>query len=364
MIRVTANLAWLVPGHVGGSEEYAVRLLEAVIEHGPGDVDLRIVGSAALRETHPGLARVPFDVVPGPTGQRAYRVLAESTAVHRFTRGADVVHHFGGRVPARRHGNDVVTIHDLQPLHLPQNFSLVKRRYLAWALPRSARAARLICTPSQWVGDNVTAAFDVEPTRVRVVPSTHSTGTSVDAGLADSLGSGPVVLYPAVTHPHKNHETLLDAADELERRHRGLVVVLTGAAGRAEGAVAARVARSRVRVLRPGRVAEPVLRGLLRRADVVAFPSRYEGFGLPVLEAMHEGTPVVAADATALPEVVGDAAVLVSPDDSDEWVATIDSLLTDVSLAGRLVADGHRRVAVYSPVAAAGRLVEAWRSIA
>ena len=117
MIRVTANLAWLVPGRVGGSEEYTVRLLSAVIDAAPADIELR-------RDRFPGAVLGPSRCSPrsnaccsagrctsGRGGSQSSR--RPSTA---HTRGADVVHHFGGRVPARHHGRDVVTIHDLQPL--------------------------------------------------------------------------------------------------------------------------------------------------------------------------------------------------------------------------------------------------------
>ncbi len=165
-----------------------------------------------------------------------------------------------------------------------------------------------------------------------------------------------------MTHPHKNHGVLLDAVDRLVADHPGLVLVLTGAAGRADEAVAARIARSRAEVVRPGRVSSSVLRGLLRRADVLAFPSSYEGFGLPVLEAMRVETPVVAADATALPEVVGDAAVLVDPGDPDAWASAIDEVLTEPATRERLNEAGQRRVEHYAPGAAAARLLDVWRS--
>ncbi|MEZ5165602.1 MAG: glycosyltransferase family 1 protein [Acidimicrobiales bacterium] len=362
MIRVTANLAWLVPGGVGGSEEYTIRLLRAVIQSAPADIELRIVGSADLRATYPELGEVPYSVIPGPLGSRPYRVVAESTLGYARTAGADVVHHFGGRVPTRRHGNDIVTIHDLQPLDMPENFSFVKRHYLQWALPRSVRAARAICVPSHWVAASVVQHFGIDPDRVRAVSSTWDQAAPAPSSLPEV--AGPVVLYPAMTHPHKNHLVLLEAVDRLGASHPELTLVLTGAAGRADADVAARIGRSRVRVLRTGRVPAETLGAWMARADVLAFPSRYEGFGLPVLEAMRMGTPVVAADATALPEVVGDAGILVDPDDIEGWVAALGDVLGNAGTRARLRGAADAHLAGYAPQAAASRLVEMWRAAA
>ena len=122
MISVAANLAWLVPGGVGGSEEYTTRLLASVVRAAPSDIALEIVASRRLQECYPWMASLPFGAVGGPLSIRGYRILAESTRVHRATRNADIVHHFGGRLPAVRNPRAILTIHDLQPLDMPANF--------------------------------------------------------------------------------------------------------------------------------------------------------------------------------------------------------------------------------------------------
>ena len=263
------------------------------------------------------MTALPFASIAGPLSNRGYRILAESTQVHRATRNADIVHHFGGRLPAVRNRRAILTIHDLQPLDMPANFSRAKRRYLRWAVQRSAAAASLICTPSSWVAESIVERLGVSPDKIRVVSSTWDPALLPHDNPAEieELGDGPVVLYPAATHPHKNHLTLLEAVDRLAQRHTGLSLVLTGGEGRAEALVASRVTRARVRVLRLGRVSPSVLSTLIQRADVLAFPSRYEGFGLPLLEAMHAGTPVIAGDNSAMPEVVADAGLLLQADD-------------------------------------------------
>ena len=429
MISVAVNLAWLVPGDVGGSEEYTTRLLASVLRAAPSDISLEVVASKRLTQNCPWMEALPLSVVAGPLGNRGYRILAESTQVHRATRNADLVHHFGGRLPALRNPRSIVTIHDLQPLDLPANFSRAKRRYLCWAVQRSAAAASLICTPSDWVAQSVVDRLGVDPDKVRVVPSTwtpqrgdangaggaggaddagdaggaggaygaggandaggaggaddandarraggaddaYGAGGADDAGdadalavdgLADRLGSGPVVLYPAATHPHKNHLLLLEAVDRLADRGGDLTLVLTGGRGRAETLVEARLRRSRARVLRLGRVSGPLLSALTRRADILAFPSGYEGFGLPLLEAMVAGTPVVAGDNSAMPEVVADAGLLVGVNDPDCWADAIEEVVADPSLADRLSAAGRVRAEAYAPAVSARRLISVWR---
>lgn len=381
--HVVVNLCWLDPGRVGGSEEYATRLVEAVAAL-PGVTStgprITVAGSAGLVAAHPELAPL---TVEGPLSarRRPLRMGIESTWLAARTRGVDLVHHMGGRLPAVRGAPAALTIHDLQPLDLAANFSTVKARYLAWALPRSARAAVAVATPSRWVAAGVVERFGLDPDRVVPVPS--SVDPRLVAGAGRDVDGGPdpaarrelaalvapdeaVILYPAVTHPHKNHAVLLEAVAALARRRApdggGVRLVLTGGRGAAHEAVMAQVARLGGIALHRGRVAPAELARWYARADVVAFPSRYEGFGLPVLEAMAVGVPVVAADATALPEVAGDAAVLVDPDDPGSWVDALAASLDDGPDRRRRVAAGRRRAAEFTPEASARRLLAFWRS--
>ena len=380
-IRVLANLCWMVPGDVGGSEEYASRLLAAVADAGAAGIEVEVAALRGAAETRRELGAFRCHEAPYGGRRRSVRLALESTWLARRSAGYDLVHHFGGRLPERWTAPAAVAVHDIQPIDLPGNFSAVKRRYLGWSVPRSVRRCRLVTVPSQWVADRLTDRLGVPPERVAVVSSTWAAAPGLvgaesaagDAG-AGRIGAGgsagegegrerPFVLYPAVTHPHKNHELLIAAHRLLRRRHPDVELVLTGSPGRSHARVAGLVGGGSG-VAHLGRVPADRLHRLIGAAAAVAFPSRYEGFGLPVLEAMHAGTPVVAAAAAALPEVAGDTGALVDPDDLDGWVDALDEVLSGSPEARRRVERGRARALRYAPARAAARLTEAWRRAA
>jgi alpha-1,3-rhamnosyl/mannosyltransferase len=167
-----------------------------------------------------------------------------------------------------------------------------------------------------------------------------------------------VVLYPAITYPHKDHATLVAAFAHVARAHPEATLVLSGAEGACEAAVAAQIDRLGLgpRVRRVGRIPSADLAGLYGLATVVAVPSTYEGFGLPAVEAMVYGAPVVAADTSALPEVVGSAGLLVPPGQPEEWGAALADLLGDDARRTRMAADGRTRAERFTWAANAASL--------
>ncbi len=338
-LKVGVNLLWVVPGEVGGSEEYTVRLLGALADLAPPDLDVTLYVNRRFGTAHGELTgRYRTVVAPVSGTSRALRVAAESSWLAARTRrdGLDVVHHAGGTMPALRTAPGIVTLHDLQPISHPERFGLVKRLYIRAMAPRSLRAAAaVVCLTGFTAGDAVHLA-GVDPARVRLVPcGVDDPGPGPDLLLQDALleryglAGRPYVLYPAITYAHKNHETLVAAMARLAPDRPDLRLVLTGAEGPYEAVVRAAAEAYGVsgRVVRPGRIPEADLDVLYRRAALLAFPSRYEGFGLPVLEAMARGCPVVASAVGGLPEVAGDAAVLVDPLDAAAWASAIADLL-------------------------------------
>jgi alpha-1,3-rhamnosyl/mannosyltransferase len=171
-------------------------------------------------------------------------------------------------------------------------------------------------------------------------------------------------IFPAITYPHKNHATLVRAFAAVARRHPDTALVLTGRAAGAEGGIhqAIRELGLAAQVCRTGRVPRRDLLGLVAGAEALTFPSRYEGFGLPVLEAMTLGTPVIAARSTALPEVVGEAGRLVDPDDVEGWSAVMLETL-DNDQREHWAAAGRVRAAELSWAVAAKSTAEVHREV-
>jgi alpha-1,3-rhamnosyl/mannosyltransferase len=374
-MRVAVNLLWCLPGQVGGSEEYVTRALGAVASE-PGAPQLLLFVPDGFVAAHGALASTATRVETSPASGRLrpVRVAVERTWLRRRVHhaGPDVVHHAGGTAPfgrRDRHPRTVVSVHDIQFVSHPEHFSAVKRRWLAAQTPRAVHRAEVVTVPTAWVGRTLVEHFDADPDRIHVVPHGPPSEVTVSGDAITRVRRqyrlpGPYLIFPAVTYPHKNHVVLLEAMDALRPQHPDLRLVLTGGEGRAEAEVAAGIARRDLGdvVRRTGRVPARDRDALLAGASLLVFPSRYEGFGAPVVEAMAAGVPVVAASTTALPEVVGDAARLVDPDDVTGWVDAIEHLLADDGARAELIVAGRRRAAAFTPRRTATALSGAYRA--
>jgi alpha-1,3-rhamnosyl/mannosyltransferase len=352
--RVAVNLTWVAPGRVGGSEQYLVRQLLGLTtvagEPGIDRFDLDVFASGAFHRAHRELTGVGRRIAPIPIDNRAVRLVVEHSWLAVRTRGYDVVHHGGGTVPLVGPGPTVLTIHDLQYLAFPEHFGRVRRTYLAAMTPRSASSAAVITVPTEFVRSTVVDVLGADPDRVLVVPHGVPDPPPVDdEALADvrrrhGLHDAPYLVYPAITHPHKHHEVLVAMLDHLADDTR---LVLIGGRGRADEELERAIiaSPSRDRIVRAGRVDDRERDALLAGADALVFPSEYEGFGAPLVEAMANGVPVVAFEHPAIAEVVGDAAVTI---DVRSVVPEVGAAWADGVVRARrdrpaLVARGRRR---------------------
>ena len=285
--------------------------------------------------------------------------------IERWTGAVDVVHGTNFVVPPAR-ATEIVTVHDLTPLRFPE---LCDRRTLAYPnlIRRAFSRGAWVHTVSAHVAGEVRDAFGVGEDRVAVVPEGVPPVMAAAPGAGRSLaGADRYVLAIGTVEPRKDHAGLLSAFEAVAAADGDVRLVLAGAPGwgTTEFDAALDHSPARARVIRLGYVSSEDRAALLRDAAVLAYPSRYEGFGLPPLEAMSVGVPVVASDAGALPEVLGDAAVLVSVGDRDALANALLTVLDDDGVRRRLVDAGSARAARYSWLQCAEGLVALYRRAA
>lgn len=355
---IAVNLLWCVPGDVGGSEEYLVRQLLGLADVGsPIGVTLYVVDG--FTQAHRDLTELFPTIVASFDGtSRARRIAGETTWFRTKTSTADLRHHGGGAAPTMAVRPYLLTIHDLQYLTFPEYFSRTKRAYLSAMIGKSVRGAKVVTVPSDYVRRSVIEAYGADRSRVRVVPHGFEPDLLRDITTEDelrkrfSLGDGPVIVYPAVTNHHKNHRFLIDLLAS-SWRDPDLRLVLIGGSGTAEHEV--KMATD-PRIRRLGRVAATDRNGLLSMAEAMVFPSQYEGFGAPLIEAMALGCPVVASDSTCIPDVL-DGAGLVMPLIIEVWAEALDRVRRD---RATMVAAGLQRAKHFTARASGEALAVAY----
>jgi glycosyltransferase involved in cell wall biosynthesis len=276
--------------------------------------------------------------------------------------GVDVVHGTNYVVPPTRRAARVVSVHDLTCVRYPELCTRATLRYPA-LIRRALATGAWVHTGSDYVAAEICEAFGADPTRVRAVPhgltlpgdasDATAPGSGADAGrdLAAALtGCERYVLTLGTVEPRKDHPLLVRAWDRVADAHPDVGLVIAGPDGWGAAALGSAIAAARhgERIGRAGYVEGPLRHGLLAGAAAFAFPSVYEGFGLPPLEAMDAGVPVVATAAGAVPEVCGDAALIVPVGDEAALADALAAVLDGGGCAATLVARGRARAAQYT----------------
>ncbi len=356
----------------GGTAVAAVRTAESLAARD----DVALVGITARHgeRAADGGPVDPPSSVPLVASRLPRALLYESW--HRFSRprverlvgDVDLVHASGGAVPATRRPL-VATVHDLAWRHHPEAATSRGRRlFEAWLA--DARNADAVACPSEATrGDLAAAGFDEE--RLHVVPLGVGGGRILPAGDRDAARGevaaclrrrgidGPFVLWVGTVEPRKNLPGLVAAMDRIPGG-AAVALVLVGPAGW-EADVRRITEPLDDRAVLVGPVSEAVRDAWLEEASVLCLPSLHEGFGLPVLEAMAAGTPVVTSAGTATEEVAGGAALLADPTDPGAIGEALGAVLADADLAGRLAAAGFERVAGFTWSATADATVAVYR---
>jgi glycosyltransferase involved in cell wall biosynthesis len=342
-LRVGISLLTLVPGVVGGSETYARELCRALAR--VGELDYCVFVPTVASDAGDGLSSSLVPDYRARTTMRG-RVAAMSLATawprpvrRRFESANIAMLHFplSVMVPPVDRPPAVTTLHDLQHELYPAFFSRAERAYRRAVYGWTVKRSRLLIAISEHARGTLLERYRLTSDRVRTI----HLGIDHARFTPDGRERGPILLYPANRWPHKNHERLFAAFALVQRERPGLRLVLTGQGHDRWPLPEGVEAR--------GHVSTHELVELYRSAACLVFPSLYEGFGLPPLEAMACGCPVAASNATSLPEICGDAAEYFDPYSIEEMAAAILR-----ALDGRLVEQGLAQAARFTWDACAG----------
>lgn len=266
-------------------------------------------------------------------------------------------------------------VHDLATLHLPHKYSPFHRLYYNYLIPTLIRRLKCVVTPSEHTRKDVVEGCGLSETAVRVIPHgrTFDRCDSRDPQscrdrVRRNLGiSGPYILYVSrIEHPAKNHMGLIRAFEQVKTTHQvPHQLVLVGSKRERSDEVLAYASKSFFSgsIKFTGFVSGENLSELYCGADLFVHPSLFEGFGLPVLEAMSHGVPIVCASGSSLPEVAGDAAVFFDPGDARQMAACIGRLLTNREEREKLAREGLRRSAQFNWPQTAAATLEILREV-
>ena len=356
------------PGRSGGVEQYVQGLVSALGRlEGPDRFEL--VGTSMQRATvepyvHGAASWVTLPAAPrdlmsrvgaSPLGPYARRVAGwfpsaratlPSSPIAVEQGGYDVVH-FAAQAGERTALPNLYQPWDLQHLRFPHLFSAgeLARREAVWG-PCCQRASYVVVA-SQFVRTDVVDAYGVDPARIAVVAPGSPALPSVERHPDDGV---PFALFPAQTWAHKNHLRLIDAVALLKARGTRVRLVCTGQPNDGDGRTRKHAEQRGVADLVElrGYVDGAALARLYAEARCLVFPSEFEGFGFPVLEAFTAGVPVACSNTTSLPELAGDSALLFDPTDIDAIADALGRLWDDASLRGDLAARGAARALHYT----------------
>lgn len=357
-VHVGLNLIFLVPDETGGMEVAARELIPALLRTAPGLRFTAFINREASSVSD-GLwdGLLPTVTVPVKACRREQWVFGEQVLLPRLAGRRDVMllHSLASTAPSLGPFKRVVTIHDLIYARFPDAHAGLRDRGMRVLVPLAVRRSERVIAISESTRADLIELLGTPPEKIDVIPSGLGTirrGAPLSDGQTRqrfALDDRPVVLTLSAKRPHKNLRRLISALAQIPDSRRP-VLILPGYSTWHEAELREHAEREGVvgDVRFEGWVPADELEGLWALADAFVYPSLYEGFGLPVLEAMARGVPVACSNASSLPEVAGDAALMFDPTDQDALSGAIERLLADTVLAARLRERGFARARLFT----------------
>jgi glycosyltransferase involved in cell wall biosynthesis len=354
-VHVGLNLIFLVPGETGGMEVAAREVIPALLAAAPPDTRFTafVNREAAAAGDGPWGELLPAVTVPVNARDRKQWVLGEQALLPVMAARArvELLHSLASTAPLWGRFRRIVTVHDLIYARFPDAHAGLRDKGMRVLVPGAVRRSDRVIADSLSTRDDLIELLGVAPERIDVVPlglgalRREAPAPEADVRARFELGERPVVLSLSAKRAHKNLLALIDALARIAPEERP-VLVIPGYPTAHEAELRARAQELGVadEVRFPAWVSSAELEGLWSITRAFVFPSLYEGFGLPVLEAMARGVPVACSNASSLPEVAGDAALLFDPHDEAAIATALRRLLSDHALADDLRARGLQRV--------------------